>query len=278
MKALLCILLFLCLLAMGLEVHFLRRGTSLARASARKVDYIRSTDIFARRLAQKQTSLRRMGAGLLLKDQLTVGQWYLYKLVLAVAFGLIASMLAAAFDISAAGLAVALAAVAGWLFLDLYLKLKNDASNEAMLPDIMELSRTVKNGNRGGQFISYALTASILELENKRLKLALIGLKNRLDAGMTLEAALDDFEEGFSNAEISSFCTVIKALQTTGQVDEALSPRKSNIERPQVSFNKRRTILLEKKTMLYVILIAMDIIAMILYCILMRLVEMQLGF
>lgn len=82
----------------------------------------------------------------------------------------------------------------------------------------------------------------------------------------------------FSNGEISSFCTVIKSLQSTGQVDEALRTLENNIEREQVSVNKKRCIMLEHKTMMYVIFIAMDILAMILYCIIIKLLELQLGF
>ena len=36
--------------------------------------------------------------------------------------------------------------------------------------------------------------------------------------------------------------------------------------------------ILEQKTMMYVIFIAMDILAMILYCIIMKLLELQIGF
>ena len=89
---------------------------------------------------------------------------------------------------------------------------------------------------------------------------------------------LDELELSFSNGEISSFCTVIKSLQSTGQVDEALKTLESNIEREQISVNKKRCTMLENKTMMYVIFIAMDLMAMILYCIIMKLLEMQIGF
>ena len=69
-----------------------------------------------------------------------------------------------------------------------------------------------------------------------------------------------------------------KILQSTGQVDEALRTLENNIEREQVSVNKRRCMILEHKTMMYVIFIAMDLMAMILYCIIMKLLEMQIGF
>lgn len=113
---------------------------------------------------------------------------------------------------------------------------------------------------------------------DKRLKTALLKLRNDLESGVSLDDCLDELELSFSNGEISSFCTVIKSLQSTGQVDEALKTLESNIEREQISVNKKRCTMLENKTMMYVIFIAMDLMAMILYCIIMKLLEMQIGF
>ena len=142
----------------------------------------------------------------------------------------------------------------------------------------MEMSRSVLYGKRGGQFIADALKDAVIVVENKRLKTALMKLRNDLDSGMGLNECLDELELSFSNGEISSFCTVIKSLQSTGQVDEALKTLESNIEREQISVNKKRCLMLEHKTMMYVIFIAMDLMAMILYCIIMKLLEMQIGF
>ena len=61
-------------------------------------------------------------------------------------------------------------------------------------------------------------------------------------------------------------------------MDEALKTLESNIERELISVNKKRCTMLENKTMMYVIFIAMDLMAMILYCIIMKLLEMQIGF
>ena len=61
-------------------------------------------------------------------------------------------------------------------------------------------------------------------------------------------------------------------------MDEALKTLESNIEREQISVNKKRCTMLENKTMMYGIFIAMDLMAMILYCIIMKLLEMQIGF
>ena len=123
-------------------------------------------------------------------------------------------------------------------------------------------------------------------VENRQLQTIIINLKNcmhliqlgnDLDSGRSLDECLQELEMSFSNGEISSFCTVIKSLQSTGQVDEALRTLENNIEREQNSVNKRRCVVLEQKTTLYVILIAMDILGMLLYCIIMKLMEMQIG-
>ena len=169
-------------------------------------------------------------------------------------------------------------AILGFFFLDVVLRSLNKTSNEDMMDDICEMSRSVLYGKRGGQYISDALKDSVMVVENKRLKTALIQLGNDLDGGKSLDDCLQELEMSFSNGEISSFCTVIKSLQSTGQVDEALRTLENNIEREQVSVNKRRCVVLEHKTTMYVILIAMDILGMLLYCIIMKLMAMQIGF
>ena len=170
------------------------------------------------------------------------------------------------------------AGVIGFFALDFILRLQNKSSNDEMLSDIMEMSRSVLYGKRGGQYIVDALKDAVIVVENKRLKTALMNLRNNLDSGISLNECLDDLEMSFSNGEISSFCTVIKSLQSTGQVNEALRTLENNIEREQVSVNKRRCLILEHKTMMYVIFIAMDLMLMILYCIIMKLLALQIMF
>ena len=245
----------------------------------KKADIVKKSKGFRHFLSRKQLYLKRSGADVFLSDGITVSQWYLYKsiiaavlafIVLAVAKGLMHSNMAE--------MLVLVAMVAGWFFLDLFLRLSNKSSNEEMMPDICEMSRSVLYGKRGGQYIADALKDSVMVVENKRLKTALIKLKNDLDAGKSLNESLDEFEMSFTNGEISAFCTVIKSLQTTGQVDEALNTLESNIQREQIGVNKRRCVILENKTMMYVMLIAFDILAVILYCIVMKLLQMQIAF
>lgn len=273
--------LFLFILCFGVMQSIIYRmhGTTPEKEARKQLKALKNSDFVTRFLLEKQISLKRMGAGVLLKDQMSVGQWYLYKLLFAFIFGMCSFFMLQGLGIHSFKKGILLVSfVHGWFFLDFILKAKNKASNDEMMPDIMEMSRSVLYGKRGGQYIADALKDAVIVVENKRLKCALLKLRTDLDAGKSLEECLSDFEFSFSNAEISSFCTVIKSLQVTGQVDEALKTLEQNIEREQISVNKRRCLRLEQKTMLYVILIAMDILAMILYCIIMKLMELQIGF
>ena len=228
---------------------------------------------------QKQIRLKKMGADVFLSDGITVGHWYLYKTVFAGLASIITFLIAkGVIHSSSAPLFTVLAAVIGWSFLDVYLKLMNKSSNEEMMADICEMSRSVLYGKRGGQYIADALRDAVMVVENKRLKMSLIRLKNNLDGGMSLDECLDEMELSFDNGEISAFCTVIKSLQSTGQVDESLKTLENNIEREQIGVNKRRCVILENKTMMYVMMIAFDILGVILYCIIMKLLEMQIAF
>lgn len=273
--------LFLFILCFGIMQSIIYRmyGTTPEKEARKRLKAIKNSDFVTRFLLEKQISLKRMGAGVLLKDQMSVGQWYLSKLLFAFIFGMCSFFMLQGLGIHSFKKGILLFSfILGWFFLDFILKAKNKASNDEMMPDIMEMSRSVLYGKRGGQYIADALKDAVIVVENKRLKSALLKLRTDLDAGKSLEECLSDFEFSFSNAEISSFCTVIKSLQVTGQVDEALKTLEQNIEREQISVNKRRCLRLEQKTMLYVILIAMDILAMILYCIIMKLMELQIGF
>ena len=260
-------------------IVYLIKGTTPAKEAKKTIGKIKHSSVLTKFVAEKQIELKKMGAGVLLKDQMTVSQWYMFKTLMATAFGMIVFFIVSGIMDSPVGKPLTvIATVAGWFFLDLLLRLQNKSSNDEMMPDIMEMSRSVLYGKRGGQYIADALKDSVIVVENKRLKTALMKLRNELDAGRSLDSCLDELEMSFSNGEISSFCTVIKSLQSTGQVDEALRTLENNIEREQVSVNKKRCIMLEHKTMMYVIFIAMDILAMILYCIIIKLLELQLGF
>lgn len=273
------VLLFFVIFGAVQSVMYLKYDTTPSKEAMKQIKKMQNSSVVRNFVADKQIQLKKMGAGILLKDQMTVSQWYLYKMLMAGLFFCICLFITdGVFQAKAAAPISIVAAVMGWFFLDFVLRSLNKSSNEDMMDDIMEMSRSVLYGKRGGQYIADALKDSVMVVENKRLKTALIQLRNDLDSGKSLDDCLQELEMSFSNGEISSFCTVIKSLQSTGQVDEALRTLENNIEREQVSVNKRRCVVLEQKTTIYVIMIAMDILGMLLYCIIMKLMDMQIGF
>ena len=260
-------------------IAFLKLHTTPWMEARKQIERIKEAKGFQKFVLGKQISLKKMGADVFLSDGITVGHWYLYKGFVGALFLFIVFLITKGFMDSDMAPVISIAAgVLGWFFFDLYLKLRNKSSNEEMMEDICEMSRSVLYGKRGGQYIADAIRDSVMVVENKRLKLALIRMKNDLEAGKSLDECLDGFELSFSNGEISAFCTVIKSLQSTGQVDESLRTLESNIEREQVGVNKRRCVILENKTMMYVMMIAFDLLGVILYCIIMKLFEMQVAF
>ena len=256
-----------------------KEGTDSKTYAKEQLENLKKGRHFQEFVLRKQIKLKKYGADIFVRDGILVSQWYLYKALFASVAGVITFVLSVKVFHADAGYIITAAVTAfAWFFLDLYLSMENKQSNEAMMPDICEMSRSVLYGKRGGQYIIDAIKDACIVVENKRLKMGMIKLRSNLDAGRSLEESLNEFEMSFTTPEIASFCTVIKSLQTTGHVEEALKTLENNIERGQAGVNKRKCIVLENKTMVYVLLIAFDLLMMILYCIIMKLLDMQIAF
>ena len=256
-----------------------KEGTDSKTYAKEQLENLKKGRHFQEFVLRKQIKLKKYGADIFVRDGILVSQWYLYKALFASVAGVITFVLSVkVFHADAGYIITATVTAFAWFFLDLYLSMENKQSNEAMMPDICEMSRSVLYGKRGGQYIIDAIKDACIVVENKRLKMGMIKLRSNLDAGRNLEESLNEFEMSFTTPEIASFCTVIKSLQTTGHVEEALKTLENNIERGQAGVNKRKCIVLENKTMVYVLLIAFDLLIMILYCIIMKLLDMQIAF
>lgn len=276
---LLCLVLFAAVFTFVQAIVMIALHTSQQEEARKQIKKVKEAKGFREFMLRKQIALKKHGADVFLSDGITVGQWYLYKTMIGAVFAFIALLITKGFmNSNLSPVITVLAGAVGWLFLDMYLRIANKSSNDEMMADICEMSRSVLYGKRGGQYIADALKDAVVVVENKRLKTALIKMRNGLESGKAINDCLDDLELSFSNGEISAFCTVIKSLQTTGQVDESLKTLENNIEREQAGVNKRRLVILENKTMMYVMMIAFDILGVILYCIIMKLLEMQIAF
>ena len=276
---LLLFLIFALIFTMIQSLLLRREGSDSKTYAKEQLENLKKGRHFQEIVLRKQIKLKKYGADIFVRDGILVSQWYLYKALFASVSGVITYVLAVKVFHAGAGVFVTAAVtLLAWFFLDIYLSMENKQSNDAMMPDICEMSRSVLYGKRGGQYIIDAIKDACIVVENKRLKMGMIKLRSNLDAGRSLEESLNEFEMSFTTPEIASFCTVIKSLQTTGHVEEALKTLENNIERGQAGVNKRKCIVLENKTMVYVLLIAFDLLIMILYCIIMKLLDMQIAF
>lgn len=276
---LLLFLIFALVFTMIQSLLLRKQGTDSKTYAKEQLENLKKGRHFQEFVLRKQIKLKKYGADIFVRDGILVSQWYLYKALFATIAGVITFVLSVkVFQADAGYFITAAVIVLAWFFLDIYLSMENKQSNEAMMPDICEMSRSVLYGKRGGQYIIDAIKDACIVVENKRLKMGMIKLRSNLDAGRSLEESLNEFEMSFTTPEIASFCTVIKSLQTTGHVEEALKTLENNIERGQAGVNKRKCIVLENKTMVYVLLIAFDLLIMILYCIIMKLLDMQIAF
>lgn len=276
---LLLFFIFVTLFTMIQSLVLRKQGEDTKTYAKKKLEDLKNGRRFQEFILRKQIYLKRSGADIFIRDGILLSQWYLYKTLFAFVTGVIAYLITVkVFNLSAGYLITATLSFLAWFFLDIYLKSENKQSNETMMPDICEMSRSVLYGKRGGQYITDAIKDACIVVENKRLKMAMIKLRSNLDAGRSLDESLDEFELSFTTPQIASFCTVIKSLQTTGHVEEALRTLENNIERGQAGVNKRKCIVLENKTVVYVLLIAFDLLIMILYCIIMKLLDMQIAF
>lgn len=265
---LLYIFLFLNVALFFTNIFLKRQDTSVSTLIFESAKTALTKDAVLDRRFLKERKLIRYGADyFILKDNFSLQRWYLYKFLYAVVFCIISQLFAIILNLSY-GYHIALAIIAfglGYFLLDVLLYYQNKASNDAMLNDICEMSRSILYSNRGGQYITKSILDAILVVENERLKVELLKLKADIENGVPLSKAVDEFGLHFENGEISAFITVIKSLQETGQVNDALNTLRSNIEINSSALNKYKCKKLESKTQINCVMVFTGIIACLCY-------------
>ena len=86
----LCGLLFILIFGVVQGTVYLISGTTPTREAKKHLERIKNSKSFIRFVYEKQIQLRKMGAVVLLKDQLSVSQWYLFKGLMAGMFAMMA--------------------------------------------------------------------------------------------------------------------------------------------------------------------------------------------
>lgn len=267
-------ILFACLFIMVQNIVYATEGTSAAIEMQKVIRGVKENPKNVKWAARKYSELVRNGAKEYVSKDITLARWYIYKTVMGAVGFSIAFMICKLTGRGQApviGIAVGLI---GFFFLDIMVRTQNSAENDRMLPDIAEMSRSIMYSVKGGRYISDAIIDSTQVVENTRLKTALIALDGDIQKGQALTQALDDFEAKFNNLDIQALVAVIKSLQTTGQINDALDSLEHNTERAQQTVDKKKAQSLEDKTMLYVMLIAFDLVMIIMFCVGVKIMSM----
>ena len=111
-----------------------RMGTTPIKEAIKQLDKVKDMKGFQNFVARKQITLKKTGADIFLKDGLTVSKWYLYKSVFCVAGFMIAMFITKGVVKSDVWLVSSiLVAVLFWFILDLFIRIENKSSNDAMI-------------------------------------------------------------------------------------------------------------------------------------------------
>lgn len=274
----LILILFACVFFL-IQSLFLKKYNTSTTEELTKIskEFVNSNSI-QKFLANKMIELRKKGVDFYFND-ITIGRWYLDKLILAPVITLCVIFLLKMFGfISVIPYLIIPLLCLGWFLFDIILYAQNKSENTKMLLDISEMSRSVLYGMQGGQYIVAALKDAIMVVENKRLKTLLIKLNNNINSGKVLSSALEELESSFDSAEIINFCKVIKVLQSTGSVEQSLKNLEKNIEACQEEYDDKQNILLEQKTTIYGVMVLASIVGLIILCLIMNIMQQEILF
>ena len=215
------------------------------------------------RIGKLEAFLKGHGADAL--EQLIVYRGPGYFLVSSAVCGLVCCLLCLQWhwSIGILGLTVGMLLPAGILYLS------NERDNEIILKDLKWLYETISVQLQAGLHIQQALVESEGLMKNKRLRIALHSLTERLISGENMTPALNHFENSFRNRYISSFCVILRQMQDSGygvKLLDDIGVQITEMERMQLSKRKEA---LEMQLQLFQMLLFVGILVLVLHgCIL----------
>ncbi len=166
--------------------------------------------------------------------------------------------------------------IAGMFVPAVLLYLSNERDNAIILKDLKWLYETISVQLQAGLHIHQALTESEGLMKNKRLRISLHSLTERLVMGEDMTMALNNFENSFRNRYISSFCVILRQMQDSGygvKLLEDIRVQIEEMERMQLAQKKEA---LETKLQLFEMLFFIGILILVMYgCILAALQNMN---
>lgn len=149
------------------------------------------------------------------------------------------------------------------------LYMSNERDNVVILKDLKWLYETITVQLQAGLHIRQALAESEGLIKDKRLKMALHKLVERLMKGEDMERALTGFEKSFRNNYVSSFCLILRQMQDSGYAVKLLEDIRLQMEEMErVQLHKKKEAL-EMQLQVFQMLLFIGVLVLVMHgCIL----------
>ena len=149
------------------------------------------------------------------------------------------------------------------------LYISNERDNVVILKDLKWLYETITVQLQAGLHIQQALAESEGLIKNKRLKMALHTLVERLMKGEDMAMSLTGFENSFRNNYVSSFCLILRQMQDSGYAVKLLEDIRLQIEEMERMQLHKKKEALEMQLQIFQMLLFIGVLVLVMHgCIL----------
>lgn len=155
--------------------------------------------------------------------------------------------------------------VLGVMIPAMLLFLSNKRDNEIILKDLKWLYEMITVQLQSGLHIHQALQESEGLVSNKRLRLALKNLTEKLMSGQDMDSVLFQFEQSFRNHYVNSFCLILRQMRHSGYGVKLLEDIRLQIEEMERMQLKKKREWLEMQLQLFQMLLFIGVLVLIMY-------------
>lgn len=155
--------------------------------------------------------------------------------------------------------------VFGYYIPDLFMKISNDADNQAMLEDIRTLYDTLRIQAKAGVFLTQSMMDCYLMVRHPRMKAALLEFHNQLISKNSFMEAIDSFEHKFDNPHLEAFCIVLRQSMESGKSIQILSDLSTQMADIEHGIRMKQKERLDRKIQLLQVLLFAGMIGICIY-------------
>lgn len=155
--------------------------------------------------------------------------------------------------------------IVGYKLLDIYFFYKNNADNEKLTLDIQFIYNTLSIQIKGGVYIMDAICESYEQVNNKRLKQALMELSGEIMLKADSREAIEHFQNKFNNKYIDSLCVAIIQSLNSGKAIDLLADISEQIKTFQESIFKKKKTMMDTAMTFTTLILFSDAVAFVLY-------------